>query len=76
MLAAFVHERVAAGRDVPAEVWIAIDRYPPDEEIRAIEAELSSPFDDRREAAARTLAARRFSGAGAETLTETPTNRR
>ena len=40
MLAAFVHERVAAGRDVPAEVWTVIDRYPPAEEIAAIEAEL------------------------------------
>ena len=26
MLAAFVHERVAAGRDVPAEVWTVIDK--------------------------------------------------
>ena len=40
MLAAFVHERVAAGRDVPAEVWIVIDQYPHAEEIAAIEAEL------------------------------------
>ncbi|HET6549770.1 MAG TPA: EboA domain-containing protein, partial [Solirubrobacter sp.] len=31
MLGAFVHERVAAGRDVPAEVWTVIDRYPPHE---------------------------------------------
>jgi hypothetical protein len=56
MLAAFVHERVAAGRDVPAEVWAVIDRFPPADEIAAIEAELESEFDDRREAAARTLA--------------------
>ena len=40
MLGAFVHERVAAGRDVPAEVWTVIDRYPPAEEIAAIEGEL------------------------------------
>ena len=52
MLAAFVHERVAAGRDVPAEVWIVIDQYPPAEEIAAIEAELESAFEDRRAAAA------------------------
>ena len=38
MLGAFVHERVAAGRDVPAEVWTVIDKYPPAEEIAAIEA--------------------------------------
>ena len=52
MLAAFVHERVAAGRDVPAEVWIVIDKYPHAEEIAAIEAELESEFEDRRAAAA------------------------
>ena len=38
MLGAFVHERVAAGRDVPAEVWIVIDKYPHAEEIAAIES--------------------------------------
>ncbi len=55
MLAAFVHERVAAGRDVPGEVWDVIDRHPPQAEIAAIEAELDSPFPDRREAAQRAL---------------------
>ncbi len=55
MLAAFVHERVAAGRDVPAEVWTVIDKYPHAEEIAAIEHELDSPFEDRREAARRAL---------------------
>ena len=58
MLAAFVHERVAAGRDVPGEVWSVIDRFPPEEEIKAIEAELDSPFDDRRRAAHEALASR------------------
>ena len=43
MLAAFVHERVAAGRDVPAEVWTVIDKYPPAEEIAAIEARAAEP---------------------------------
>jgi hypothetical protein len=55
MLAAFVHERVAAGRDVPAEVWTVIDRHSPAEEIAAIEAELDSPYEDRRAAARRTI---------------------
>jgi len=58
MLAAFVHERVAAGRSIPAEVWEVIDRHPPAEELRAIEAELESPFDDRRRAVTRALEAR------------------
>jgi len=55
MLAAFVHERVAAGRDVPAEVWTVIDRHHPAAEIAAIEAELDSPYEDRRAAARRTI---------------------
>ena len=58
MLAAFVHERVAAGRDVPAEVWMVIDRFPPEEEIAAIEGELQSEFEDRRAAAERALSYR------------------
>ncbi len=57
MLAAFVHERVAAGRDVPAEVWRVIDRFPPEAELSAIEAELDGPYADRRQAAERALAA-------------------
>jgi hypothetical protein len=56
MLAAFVHERVAAGRDIPAEVWDVIDRHPPAEELAAIEAERASEYADRREAASRALA--------------------
>jgi hypothetical protein len=55
MLAAFVHERVAAGRDIPAEVWDVIDRNPPAAELAAIEAERQSEFPDRRDAAARAL---------------------
>ena len=58
MLGAFVHERVAAGRDVPAEVWTVIDRYPPQEEIAAIERERESEFEDRRVAAERALSYR------------------
>jgi NAD(P)-dependent dehydrogenase (short-subunit alcohol dehydrogenase family) len=46
------------GRDLPPEVWTVIDKYPPAEEIAAIEAELQSPFDDRRAAAERALSYR------------------
>lgn len=59
MLAAFVHERIAAGRDVPAEVWAIIDLHPPAQELDGIFAELDHPVEDRRRAAQRALADRR-----------------
>lgn len=58
MLARYVHERVAAGRAVPADVWPLIDRYPPQDELDAVAAELSNPHEDRRRAAEAALAAR------------------
>ncbi|HXV35454.1 MAG TPA: EboA domain-containing protein [Gaiellaceae bacterium] len=58
MLAAFVHERVAAGRTVPADVWPVIDRYPPEDELAEIAAELDHPVTERREAARAALALR------------------
>ena len=54
MLAAFVHERVAAGRDVPAEVW-TVDRPLP-------AARRRSPRSRRAGAARSRTAARRPSG--------------
>ena len=54
-----VLERVAAGRDVPSEVWSVIDLFSPTAEIEAIERELASPFEDRRAAAERALSHRR-----------------
>ena len=74
MLAAFVHERVAAGRSVPGEVWDVIDRYPPADEVQAIEAELESPFDDRRRAAENALRGRSSGPAPSGPLSQTTTN--
>jgi hypothetical protein len=59
MLAGYVHERVAAGRDVPADVWPLIDRHPPEDELDAIRAELDHPLPERRDAARAALALRR-----------------
>jgi hypothetical protein len=59
MLAAFVHERIAAGRSVPADVWPPIDRFPPADELDAIRAELDHPLPERRDAARAALALRR-----------------
>jgi hypothetical protein len=58
MLSRYVLERVAAGRDVPEDVWPLIDRNPPAAELEAIEAELGHTHADRRRAAAAALAAR------------------
>jgi hypothetical protein len=58
MLGRYVHERIAAGRTVPADVWPLIDRHPPATELAAIEAELDHPHADRREAAEAALAGR------------------
>jgi hypothetical protein len=55
MLVSFAHERVAAGREVPADIWTVVDRFP--EELRGapILGELSSDVPERRAAAERAL---------------------
>ncbi|HEU4544286.1 MAG TPA: EboA domain-containing protein [Jiangellaceae bacterium] len=58
MVAAFATERVAAGRDVPADAWLVLDRFPAALADSGLVAELDSPYPDRRKAAARALAGR------------------
>lgn len=58
MMADFVHERVAAGRTVPGQVWPVIDAHPPAGRIAAIQAEAAHPDPARAEAARAALALR------------------
>lgn len=63
MLARFAHERVAAGRDVPDDIWAVVDDFPATPEVAAIEAELDHPDEGRRAAARRALDRRALLGA-------------
>lgn len=63
MAARLVQERVAAGRDVPVDVWRLLDAHPQVLEDSGVLAELDSPVDERREAAQRLLASRPASSA-------------
>jgi hypothetical protein len=63
MLARFAHERVAAGRDVPDDIWAVVDDFPVTDELAAIEAELDHPDEGRRAAARRALDRRAHLGA-------------
>ncbi|HEX6756624.1 MAG TPA: EboA domain-containing protein [Mycobacteriales bacterium] len=58
MVADFARERVAAGRDVPADAWLVLDRHPRALEAAGIAAELDSPAPGRRAAARRFLGSR------------------
>ncbi|WLW57190.1 EboA domain-containing protein [Streptomyces sp. YU58] len=56
MLADFAHERVAAGRDVPADIWPLVCAHPGVLEASGLPAETDSPVPERRAAAHRALA--------------------
>ena len=47
MLAGCLHERIAAGRSVPAGIWPFILRFPPGPELAAIQAELAHTADSQ-----------------------------
>ncbi|MEU2283384.1 EboA domain-containing protein [Streptomyces sp. NPDC013178] len=57
MLVDFAHERVAAGRDVPDDVWPVVRSHPGTLETSGLPAEARSAVPDRRAAALRALAA-------------------
>ncbi|GAA3804281.1 EboA domain-containing protein [Streptomyces phyllanthi] len=57
MLADFAHERVAAGRDIPADVWPIVRAHAGVLEASGLPAEADSPVPDRRAAAVRALTA-------------------
>lgn len=61
MLVDYAHERVAAGRDVPADVWTVVDRFPDTLESSAPGrgfGGFGSDVDARRDAALRASAGR------------------
>jgi hypothetical protein len=64
MLLAFAHERVAAGRTVPADTWLVVDRFPGLLAASALPGELASPVPARRVAALRALVGRPLSRNG------------
>jgi hypothetical protein len=76
MVAAYCYERVAAGRDVPDDVWLVLaghvevlDDYP-------LHDELESEYADRRAAAARFLDSRRTSSSSGSTASSADNNSR
>lgn len=62
MVARYVHERVAAGRDAPADVWLVLDRHPESLQVADLDGELTSEHADRRDAARRLLDSRPRTG--------------
>ncbi|HEY8374261.1 MAG TPA: EboA domain-containing protein [Pseudonocardiaceae bacterium] len=58
MMVDFARERIAAGRDVPADIWPVVNRHPQVVAAARLDDELHSSVPARREAARRALAAR------------------
>ncbi|MFI5795830.1 EboA domain-containing protein [Streptomyces sp. NPDC051677] len=74
MLADFAHERVAAGRDVPADVWPLLHAHPGTLEASGLAAETRSPVPDRRAAAVRALKAYATTSAATDSTTSAVTD--
>jgi hypothetical protein len=58
MVAAYCYERIAAGRDVPDDVWLVLTGHAEVLDDYPLHAELESEYADRRSAAARFLDSR------------------
>jgi hypothetical protein len=58
MVADFARERIAAGRDVPADAWLVLSRYPGAVTEAGLPAETAATVPARRAAAERFLAGR------------------
>jgi hypothetical protein len=58
MVADFARERIAAGREVPADAWLVLARYPGAVTDAGLPAEAASTVPARRAAAERFLAGR------------------
>ncbi|HYT09169.1 MAG TPA: EboA domain-containing protein, partial [Mycobacteriales bacterium] len=58
MAADFVRERIAAGRDAPADAWLILDRHQDALAAAGVLAELDSPAPARRAAVRRFLNSR------------------
>ncbi|WP_328505727.1 EboA domain-containing protein [Streptomyces sp. NBC_00391] len=72
MLADFAHERVAAGRDVPADIWPVVRDFPAADQLTdRLTAETRAATPDRREAAGRALKALRRATASAASAQNT-----
>lgn len=70
MVAAYCYERIAAGRDVPDDVWLVLAGYAEVLDDYPLHDELESEYADRRAAAARFLDSRNASTTASTATTD------